>query len=208
MEANANPTLEGESRLSDTQMERVQSLAYSWDLPCPTENNRKWLFEKLLLHAVLGRVARQIKQLRRGLKETPIWSLVTRRPDAVPLLFPREEAFLCPEVVLQHITWPETDDGSDEDDDCSKETRCRISGYLKQFIANATPPELKEMMKFWTGWENLPSSLSVDIVHGKYPTAATCYEMLRIPCHYRSYKSFSDEFLACISSTQTGFGLL
>lgn len=44
--------LEGESRLSDTQMERVQSLAYSWDLPCPSENNRKWLFEKLLLHAV------------------------------------------------------------------------------------------------------------------------------------------------------------
>ncbi|XP_032431527.1 uncharacterized protein LOC116727944 isoform X1 [Xiphophorus hellerii] len=200
--------LEGESRLSDTQMERVQSLAYSWDLPCPTENNRKWLFEKLLLHAVLGRVARQIKQLRRGLKETPIWSLVTRRPDAVPLLFPREEASLCPEVVLQHITWPETDDGSDEDDDCSKETRCRISGYLKQFIANATPPELKEMMKFWTGWENLPASLSVEIIHGNYPTAATCYETLRIPCHYRSYKSFSDEFLACISSTQTGFGLL
>ncbi|KAM9717476.1 uncharacterized protein ACNS7B_021125 [Menidia menidia] len=52
------------------------------------------------------------------------------------------------------------DDESDEDDHCSKETRCRISGYLKQFIANATPPELKELMKFWTGWENLPSSLS------------------------------------------------
>ncbi|MED6262986.1 hypothetical protein ATANTOWER_031986, partial [Ataeniobius toweri] len=85
---------------------------------------------------VLGRIARQIKQLRRGLKETPIWSLVTRRPDALPLLFLREEVSLCPEVVLQHITWPETDDESDEDDDCSKETKCRISGYLKQFIAN------------------------------------------------------------------------
>ncbi|XP_035984712.1 uncharacterized protein LOC118558301 isoform X2 [Fundulus heteroclitus] len=201
-------TLEGESRLSDTQMERVQSLAYSWDLPCPSENNRKWLFEKLLLHAVLGRVARQIKQLRRGLKETPIWSLVTRRPDAVPLLFPREEASLCPEVVLQHITWPEMDAESDEDDDCSKETRCRISGYLKQFVANATPPELKELMKFWTGWENLPSSLSVEIVHGNYPTAATCYETLKLPCHYKNYKSFSEDFLACISSTQSGFGLI
>ncbi|MEQ2231111.1 hypothetical protein ILYODFUR_036105, partial [Ilyodon furcidens] len=51
----------------------------------------------MLLHAVLGRISRQIKQLRRGLKETPIWSLVTRRPDALPLLFPKEEVSLCPE---------------------------------------------------------------------------------------------------------------
>ncbi|CAG5958712.1 unnamed protein product [Menidia menidia] len=160
------------------------------------------------ISTVLGRVARQIKQLRRGLKETPIWSLVTRRPDAVPLPFQREEASLCPEVVLQHITWPEMDDESDEDDDCSKETICRISGYLKQFIANATPPELKELMKFGTGWENLPSSLSVEIVHGNYPTAATCCETLTLPCHYKNDKSFSEDFLACISSTQSGFGLL
>ncbi|XP_061663156.1 uncharacterized protein LOC133493618 isoform X2 [Syngnathoides biaculeatus] len=200
--------LEGESRLSDSQKEKVQSLAYSWDLPCPTDNNRKWLLEKLLFHAVLGRVTRQIKQLRRGLKETPVWALVTRRPDAVSLLFPKEEAALCPEVVLQNITWPETDDGSDEDDNCSSETKSHISGYLRQFITNSTPPELKDLMKFWTGWETLPARLSVEIVQSKYPTAATCCETLRIPSHYKDYKSFKDDFVVCISSCQTGFGLL
>ncbi|XP_041864848.1 uncharacterized protein LOC121654678 isoform X2 [Melanotaenia boesemani] len=105
--------LEGETKLSDAERTSVQDLAYAWDLPSLTENNRKWLFEKLLIHAVIGRVTRQVKQLRRGLKETPLWTVLTKRPDT---------------VFLQRITWPAKED--DEDDDWSGETKCHISGYL------------------------------------------------------------------------------
>ncbi|XP_061127123.1 uncharacterized protein LOC133147252 [Syngnathus typhle] len=199
--------LEGESILSDKDKQRVQDLAHAWDLPWLTEQNRRWLFEKLLIHAVIGRVTRQIKQLRRGLKETPMWTLLTQRPDTVALLFPEEGAGnFSPEVLLHRLTWPCED--SDDDDDCSVDTKCRISGYLRQFIANATPTELTNLVKFWTGWEILPPSLSVEVVEGRYPTASTCFETLRIPGHYKDYTSFKCDILACIYSCHTGFGLV
>lgn len=44
--------LEGGSILSDKEKQSVQDLAYSWDLPLLTDNNRRWLFQKLLIHAV------------------------------------------------------------------------------------------------------------------------------------------------------------
>ncbi|KAK0150313.1 hypothetical protein N1851_008765 [Merluccius polli] len=97
---------------------------------------------------------------------------------------------------------------SDDDDDCSVDTKCRISGYLRQFIANATPTELTDLVKFWTGWEILPPSLSVEVVEGRYPTASTCFETLRIPGHYKDYTSFKRDILACICSCHTGFGLV
>ncbi|XP_061127287.1 uncharacterized protein LOC133147307 isoform X1 [Syngnathus typhle] len=156
---------------------------------------------------VIGRVTRQIKQLRRGLKETPMWTLLTQRPDTVALLFPEEGAGnFSPEVLLHRLTWPCED--SDDDDDCSVDTKCRISGYLRQFIANATPTELTNLVKFWTGWEILPPSLSVEVVEGRYPTASTCFETLRIPGHYKDYTSFKCDILACIYSCHTGFGLV
>lgn len=40
------------SILSDKDKQCVQDLALAWDLPSPTEKNRRWLFEKLLIHAV------------------------------------------------------------------------------------------------------------------------------------------------------------
>lgn len=43
--------LEGGSILSDKEKQSVQDLAYSQDLPLLTDN-RRWLFEKLLIHAV------------------------------------------------------------------------------------------------------------------------------------------------------------
>nr|XP_055065287.1 uncharacterized protein LOC129447548 [Misgurnus anguillicaudatus] len=135
-ESTTHEELEGGSILSDKDKQRVQDLALAWDLPCLTEKNRRWLFEKLLIHAVIGRVTRQIKQLRRGLKETPMWTLVTQRPDTVALLFPKEGAGnVSPEVLLQRLVWPRGD-GDDDDDDCSVDTKCSISGYLRQFIAD------------------------------------------------------------------------
>ncbi|XP_042609858.1 G2/M phase-specific E3 ubiquitin-protein ligase-like [Cyprinus carpio] len=133
--------LEGESELSDKDKTSVQELAYAWDLPGLTGNNRRWLFEKMLIHAVIGRVTRQIKQFRRGLKETPMWTLLTKRPDTVAQLFPQERAVDC-NPAMQHITWPHEDD-DDEDDDYSLDTICRISGYLSHFIENDMCTELE-----------------------------------------------------------------
>ncbi|XP_026040866.1 uncharacterized protein LOC113032268 isoform X1 [Astatotilapia calliptera] len=195
--------LEGQSKLSDEERKRVQDLAYAWDLPPLTENNRRWLFEKLLLHSVIGRVTRSIKQLRRGLKETHMWTLLTQRPDTVPLLFPQELAAVNPEVLLQRIVWPE-----DEDDDCPPQNKCRITGYMRHFILNATPSELTNVLKFWTGWEIVPKSLTVELVDGRHPTAATCYETLRIPYHYKDYLTFKEDLIACSETFHSGFGLI
>ncbi|XP_039890158.1 uncharacterized protein LOC120735050 [Simochromis diagramma] len=195
--------LEGQSKLSDEERKRVQDLAYAWDLPPLTENNRRWLFEKLLLHSVIGRVTRSIKQLRRGLKETHMWTLLTQRPDTVPLLFPQELAAVNPEVLLQRIVWPE-----DEDDDCPLQTKCRITGDMRHFILNATPSELTNLLKFWTGWEIVPKSLTVELVDGRHPTAATCYETLRIPYHYKDYLTFKEDLIACSETCHSGFGLI
>ncbi|XP_078808795.1 uncharacterized protein LOC105354611 isoform X2 [Oryzias latipes] len=199
--------LEGDNALSDAERARVQELAYAWDLPCLTESNKKWLFEKLLIHAVIGRVTRQIKQLRRGLKETPVWTVLTKRPETAALIFPSERTGdICPEIFLQRISWPKEEE--DEDDDWSAETKSRIKGYLQEFIKNGTAVELMNLAKFWTGWEILPKSLSVEIVRSSYPTASTCYETLKIPGHYRDYRSFRCDLLACIETCHTGFGLL
>ncbi|CAB1435174.1 unnamed protein product [Pleuronectes platessa] len=199
--------LEGESTLSEKDAGSVQELAYAWDLPSLTEKNRRWIFEKLLIHAVIGRVTRQIKQFRRGLKETSMWTMLTQRPDTVALLLPKEGgANISPEVLLQRIIWPCEDD--DDDADYSVDTRCRMTGYLRQFIVNATPTELTNLVKFWTGWEILPMRPSVEVVMGRYPTASTCFETLCIPGHYKDYKSFESDIQACICSCQTGFGLV
>ncbi|CAL8235859.1 unnamed protein product, partial [Boreogadus saida] len=71
-----------------------------------------------------------------------------------------------------------------------------------------TTTELTDLVKFWTGWEILPRSLSVKVVTGRYPTASTCFEALRVPGHYKDYASFKTDVLASISSCQTGFGLV
>ncbi|XP_062844575.1 uncharacterized protein LOC134303178 isoform X2 [Trichomycterus rosablanca] len=151
------------------------------------------------IRLVIGRVTRQIKQLRRGLKETQMWTVLTQRPDTVALLFPKPGAdSFSPEELLQRITWPrDEDDDDDDDDDYSGDTKSRMSGYLREFIANATSIELTNLVKFWTGWEILPTSLTVEVVKSRYPTASTCFETLRIPGIYRDYTSFQSDMLAC-----------
>ncbi|MEQ2253034.1 hypothetical protein ILYODFUR_027911 [Ilyodon furcidens] len=44
--------LEGTAELTPDQRKDVRDLAWSWDLPDATENNQKWLHERLLLPAV------------------------------------------------------------------------------------------------------------------------------------------------------------
>ncbi|XP_049333312.1 uncharacterized protein LOC125801151 [Astyanax mexicanus] len=195
------------SELSEQEINQVQVLAYAWDLPGVTNTNRRWLFEKMLIHAVIGRLSRQIKQLRRGLKETPIWAFLLQRPDAVSFLFPRETMECNPELILQAICWPGQEE-EDSDSEYSLATKCCISGFLRQFIETASPAEVKNLLKFWTGWEVLPRELTFKIVKGNLPTASTCFEVLKIPGHYKDFESFRIDLLACICTHHTGFGLI
>ncbi|RXN17380.1 G2 M phase-specific E3 ubiquitin- ligase-like isoform X1 [Labeo rohita] len=87
--------------------------------------------------AVLGRTIRQIKQFRRGLKDTKVWSLLQERPDVVPLMFPRQsEAACCPQTILSNITWPAEEEDDDDEDTYSLPVKCRIAEYLRRFIEN------------------------------------------------------------------------
>ncbi|KAK6322598.1 hypothetical protein J4Q44_G00073900 [Coregonus suidteri] len=94
--------------LTPEQKDTVSDLSMSWDLPAVTKTNRRWLHNKLLLHAVVGRTMRQIKQLRKGLKDVM--------------------------MLLEKITWP-VEDSDDEDFDL--DTTCRITGFLRMFIENS-----------------------------------------------------------------------
>ncbi|KAI3377244.1 hypothetical protein L3Q82_008486, partial [Scortum barcoo] len=118
--------------LTPEQKNTVFELSMSWDLPAVTKTNRRWLHNKRLLHAVIGRTMRQIKQLRKGLKDVTVWPLLTSRPDVVPLLFPKmTEMQFTPQMLLGKITWP-VEDSDDEDFDI--ESTCRITGFLRMFI--------------------------------------------------------------------------
>ncbi|XP_038159057.1 uncharacterized protein LOC119795238 [Cyprinodon tularosa] len=92
--------LEGTKDLSEEDKSQILSVTLPWDLPGVTLNNRCWLREKILLHAVLGRTTQQVKQIRRGLKDTGVWEFFSSRPDAVQVLFPRAcNAEITPQVT-------------------------------------------------------------------------------------------------------------
>ncbi|XP_035984601.1 uncharacterized protein LOC105924766 isoform X2 [Fundulus heteroclitus] len=201
--------LEGSSELSADEKEKVDSLCLAWDLPLMTSGNRRWLFERLLHHAVIGRVLRQIKQIRKGLKETCLWTLIRERPDAAQIIFPRESsAVLTPESILDRIRWPTMTDDNDDDDDCSVEEKSRVTGYLRQFIQNASTDELKALIKFWVGCEAPTQSLNVEISHSSLPRASTCFETLRLPSHYKEFEKFKKDLMASVNTHDTGFGLV
>ncbi|XP_034095626.1 uncharacterized protein LOC117561984 isoform X4 [Gymnodraco acuticeps] len=200
--------LEGTAELSSEEKKLINELALSWDLPLVTCDNRRWLFDKLILHAVLGRTSRQVKQLRRGLKETLIWPLLTERKDAIPLLFPRASDLQCtPRMVLEKINWPTQDE--DEDSEVSLEDSCRLTGFLRTFIEMASPVILGKLVQFWIGWNVLPRhGLNVTVVESNFPSSSTCFHQLKLPGHYKEYCMFERDILAAIWSTETGFGMV
>lgn len=44
--------LKGTAELTMDEKQSINDLAISWDFPIITPENRRWLFDKLLLHAV------------------------------------------------------------------------------------------------------------------------------------------------------------
>ncbi|XP_031726469.1 uncharacterized protein LOC116396175 isoform X2 [Anarrhichthys ocellatus] len=148
------------------------------------------------IKVVLGRTSKQVKQLRSGLKETPIWPLLTERKDTIPLLFTRASDVQCtPQMVLEKIKWPTEDE--DEDSDVSLEDTCRTTGFLRTFIETASPSILGKLVQFWIGWNVLlRHQLDINVVE------------LKLPGHYKDYCNFERDILAAICSTDTGFGLV
>ncbi|XP_026100043.1 uncharacterized protein LOC113070840 [Carassius auratus] len=198
------------SGLTEDQRAAVNELALAWDLPVLTETNRTWLLHNLLQHAVLGRNSRQLKQFKQGLKESLILPLFESRPDTVSSVFPRQSMADCSaEVILNNIKWPE-DGGVADDDDSgySVESKCRIMGYLRQFMRTVSQEQLKQLVKFWVGWEIPMDNMKVEVVRAEYPTSSTCFRTLRLPGYYNSYSEFSIHLENCIATNDTGFGLL
>ncbi|KAK0134310.1 hypothetical protein N1851_030131 [Merluccius polli] len=160
------------------------------------------------IQLVLGRSAKQMKQLRKGLKETGIWPLLSNRADVVKLLFPSEkEAEITPQMIIAYITWPKLNPESDDDDDedVSVEAVTRVMAYFRTFIEN---DHLKNLLRFWVGWEVPPKELIVKVASGLLPRALTCFETIKLPHHYTTYKDFESDLVAAVSTCNTGFGLV
>lgn len=121
------------------------------------------------------------------------------------------------------------------DEFCATDIK-RLSAFLKRFIENgryeshccwclwnsfsfflafdcvdcgfntASPAELRNLVKFWIGWEVPATEMKVEIMEATFPTALTCFEKLRLPRRYTEYDTFHQELCACISTCYSGFG--
>ncbi|XP_046901646.1 uncharacterized protein LOC124484669 isoform X1 [Hypomesus transpacificus] len=199
------------AKMTAAETTSVTDLCLSWDLPVPSPTNHDWLFQELLTQAVLDRVAQPIKQIRKGLKDTGIWPLLSDRPDVHPIIFPREaDEELDAQTVIKNICWPKPTSDSDQDEeDCVPfETVTLITEFLRKFIVEASPEVLRDLVKFWVGWEQLTTNLIVEVVTSTYPVAHTCFSKLKLPSHYRTYIKFHDDLSMCIRCTNSGFGLV
>ncbi|XP_030591509.1 uncharacterized protein LOC115784438 [Archocentrus centrarchus] len=197
--------LQGTKDLSEEETSVVLSLTLPWDLPGVTVNNRHWLQEKILLHAVLDRTAQQVKQIRRGLKDTGVWEFFSSRPDAVPVLFPRaSEAEITPQMVIDNINWPKDEDI--DEDILSLDDHCLIMSFLRRFIENGTSDILKSLLTFWTGWGVVCSNLEVEVIDCSLPQSSTCFLTLKLSKNHKNYEDFHQDLMASISSAYSGFG--
>lgn len=87
-----------------------------------------------------------------------------------------------------------------------------ISANLSILFLVASPDLLRQLLRFWTGWEVLVESLSLEVVQSRgrnhLPTASTCYERLRIPDHYKTFASLQSDLMIGLRSVESGFGLI
>ncbi|CAL8310478.1 unnamed protein product [Boreogadus saida] len=196
--------LESQTVLTPENVDQVNHLALSWDLPNLTENNRRLLGQQILHHGVIVRRERQMAQLRKGLKDTRVLQMLKERPELASALFPRSaEAELEPELIIERIVWPEPD--SDEEEEIDE--YCSVVAYLRQYISLASSSELQQLIEFWTGWAVLPDELYVSVDRdATYPTASTCFTTLKLPTGCGSYRDFCFKLGAAVSTTKFGFG--
>ncbi|XP_056114359.1 uncharacterized protein LOC130090778 [Rhinichthys klamathensis goyatoka] len=202
--------LQGSGNLTEDEHDQVNNLAINWDLPPVNENNRKWLAQSILYHAVIGRREKQIRQIRLGLKDTGVLRMIKERPALTDVLFPRASAQMIErEMVLDRIIWPTVDSDDEDYGGYSLEDTFKITGFFRQYIENGTPEELMQLIQFWVGWGILPQNLYVEVSSDvAMPTASTCRETIKLPAKYSTYESFHKDLKAAVSSIESGFGLV
>ncbi|XP_036419775.1 uncharacterized protein LOC118803383 [Colossoma macropomum] len=183
----------------------VLSVSLPWDLPGVTSENRWWLREKILLHAGLGRTTKQVKQIKRGLKDTGVSELFSSGPDTVPILFPRAtETEITSQMILDEIIWPREEDV--DEDVLTLEDQCRVLGCFPEVYRNWVL--LKSLLSFWTGWDVLPPSLEVEVVDCDLPQSSTGFLTLKLSKNTANYEDFHRDLMASISSSYSGFDLI
>ncbi|KAK5901259.1 hypothetical protein CgunFtcFv8_026149 [Champsocephalus gunnari] len=99
-----------------------------------------------------------IKQIRKGLKETEV-----------------------AKTVLDHIEWP-LELSSDDEGEYSMTVKSQVAEYLRQFIENASPTRLRQLVT------SGPS---------------TCFLTLRLPGHHDSYLDCAAQLEQCIATNET-----
>ncbi|RVE61339.1 hypothetical protein OJAV_G00169860 [Oryzias javanicus] len=201
--------LESEKELTPPEKCEVNNLAVSWDLPLMTDSNRRWLAEKLLYHAIIERRRTQIKQMRKGLKDSGVFCMIKERPALASILFPRSaDQVMDSQTILKRIVWP-MPDSEDEDDHRSLEETCLVTSYLRTYIENGSSQELHRLLKFWTGWCIPPQQLYVEVSGDiGLPVASTCMTTLKLPQKCATYQTFKDNLEAAVGSTDFGFGMI
>ncbi|XP_070406291.1 uncharacterized protein [Nothobranchius furzeri] len=194
--------------LTAEEISRVTDLCLSWYLPTPNPTNHHWLFQLMLSKTVLHHGIQPIKQIRKGLKETGIWPLLSARPDVHSILFPRESSVeLSSQTIIESIRWPQpTCDSDEEDDPVPVDNISTVTGFLRKFIEEASPDVLCDLMRFWVGWEQPMSKLYVKVVRSIYPVAHTCLYTLELPGHYQTYTTFHQDLMMALKSISYGFG--
>ncbi|XP_047202733.1 uncharacterized protein LOC124856403 isoform X1 [Girardinichthys multiradiatus] len=126
--------LDSQRELTPQERCEVNNLAFGWDLPPINDNNRRWLAEKILQHAVIDRRRAQMKQLRKGLKESVVLTMIKERPALAEVLFPKSaEQVMDSQTILKRIIWP-MPDSEDEDDHSNVEETCLVTGFLRDYI--------------------------------------------------------------------------
>ncbi|XP_076849279.1 uncharacterized protein LOC143497276 isoform X2 [Brachyhypopomus gauderio] len=200
--------LQGPGKLTEAERRQVNEVGISWDLPSVTEENRKWLAQCILQHAVVGRREKQVQQIKKGLKDIGVLSMIKERPAIIERLFPRAASQVIePEMILDKTIWPAPD--SDEDMDYQLEDSCKVTGFFRQYIEHGTSEELKKLVQFWVGWTSLPQHLYVEVSTSvPMPTAYTCRETIKLPVHYRAFEDFRKDLQAAVSTIEYGFGLI
>ncbi|CAL8306630.1 unnamed protein product [Merluccius merluccius] len=103
-------------------------------------------------------------------------------------------------IDVDFIQWPQEDDGEEPK---------KIKEFLLRFISTVSQDKLKQLVKFWVGWEIPMTNMKVEVVdNNNYPRASTCFRTLRVPSHYQTYDDFSESLEMCLGTSEFGFGLI
>ncbi|MED6284925.1 hypothetical protein CHARACLAT_023859 [Characodon lateralis] len=72
--------------------------------------------------------------------------------------------FSCRVMLLDKVMWPVRD--TDDEEDCDADSMCHNTGFLRTSIETVSSDTLVQLLRFWAGWEVLPSELQVEICGG------------------------------------------